>query len=263
MKSFRSTGTSTASRTRTRSSSDPEKRRPSVSTEMAAAPPAAYSPASQAGSPISASAPLLGLERLTSAITETPGPFSTGSGSRAGSMCCTRSLSRCSGICSWRTARSSRTPARMSSRADIVISRSMRAPPHRLQNLGGDESGDDQHDGDGEQDPVLHRYRDTAHDERDHREHAADPGSLRPPVVDVLGLVAVGPGVGVLCHASSFGRGWWWGLIGRSHCVAEAALLHIGSHSGDVTAVLRPAGTERRVDAGIEGPPDVRRVVPA
>ena len=99
MKSLRSTGTSTASRTRTRSSSVPENRRGSVSTEMAAAPPAAYSPASQAGSPISASAPLLGLARLTSAITETPGPRSTGIGSRAGSTCCTRSLSRCRGTC--------------------------------------------------------------------------------------------------------------------------------------------------------------------
>ena len=40
MKSLRSTGTDTAQRTRTRSSSEPANRRSSVSTEMAAAPPA-------------------------------------------------------------------------------------------------------------------------------------------------------------------------------------------------------------------------------
>src|SRR5664279_4888591 len=42
MKSFRSKGMSTAARTSSRSVSDPPKRRPSVSTEMARAPPSAY-----------------------------------------------------------------------------------------------------------------------------------------------------------------------------------------------------------------------------
>ena len=72
----------------------PPKRRPSVSTEMAAAPPASYSTASAAGSEISASAPLLGLDRLTSAITATPGPRKRGIGSIAGSTCWQRSFSR-------------------------------------------------------------------------------------------------------------------------------------------------------------------------
>ena len=58
MKSLRSTGTLTARRTRTRSSSEPEKRRSSVSTEMAAAPPASYSTARAAGSAIVGQGPL-------------------------------------------------------------------------------------------------------------------------------------------------------------------------------------------------------------
>ncbi len=69
MKSLRSTGMSTAARTASRSASEPLKRRSSVSTEMQCAPPFSYSTASAAGSVIVASAPRLGLERLTSAIT--------------------------------------------------------------------------------------------------------------------------------------------------------------------------------------------------
>ena len=78
---------STAQRTRTRSSNDPAKCRCSVSTEIAAAPPASYSTASAAGSDISANVPLLGLDRLTSAITATPGPRKRGIGSMAASTC--------------------------------------------------------------------------------------------------------------------------------------------------------------------------------
>ena len=55
MKSLRSTGMDTATRTRIRSSSEPLKRRPSVSTEIAAAPPASYSTARAAGSAMAAS----------------------------------------------------------------------------------------------------------------------------------------------------------------------------------------------------------------
>ena len=84
MKSLRSTGTETASRTWTRSSSEPPNRRSSVSTEIAAAPPASYAAARAAGSLIVASAPLLGLDRLTSAMTATPGPRSSGIGFEGG-----------------------------------------------------------------------------------------------------------------------------------------------------------------------------------
>ena len=70
-KSLRSTGMSTRARTASRSASEPWKRRSSVSTEMTAAPPFSYSAASAAGSLMVASAPLLGLDRLTSAITRT------------------------------------------------------------------------------------------------------------------------------------------------------------------------------------------------
>ena len=69
---------------------------------MAAAPPASYSTASAAGSAISASAPLLGLERLTSAITATPGPRNRGIGSIAGSTCWQRSFSRSQRDQAWR-----------------------------------------------------------------------------------------------------------------------------------------------------------------
>ncbi len=117
MKSLRSTGTETASRTRTRSSRVPPKRRSSVSTEMAAAPPASYWAASAAGSLIVASAPLLGLERLTSAMTDTPRPRNSGIGSSAGSTILTRSFSRSRLVVACRRARSSRTPAMMSSSA--------------------------------------------------------------------------------------------------------------------------------------------------
>ena len=73
MKSLRSSGVSTAARTARRSSRLPPNRRSSVSTLIAAAPPAAYCRASAAGSAISARSPLLGLRRFTSAITLEPG----------------------------------------------------------------------------------------------------------------------------------------------------------------------------------------------
>ena len=69
-------------RTASRSASDPPKRRCSVSTVIIAAPPASYSVASAAGSAIVASWPVLGLDRLTSAITATPGPAAPQSASR-------------------------------------------------------------------------------------------------------------------------------------------------------------------------------------
>ena len=49
-------------RTASRSAGEPEKRRSSVRTEIAVAPPAAYALAKAAGSGMSASAPLLGLD---------------------------------------------------------------------------------------------------------------------------------------------------------------------------------------------------------
>ena len=66
-------GCRTAARTARRSSRLPPNRRSSVSTLIAAAPPAAYAAARAAGSGMSASSPLLGLRRFTSAITDEPG----------------------------------------------------------------------------------------------------------------------------------------------------------------------------------------------
>ena len=84
MKSLRSSGVSTAARTARRSSRLPPNRRSSVSTLIAAAPPAAYAVASAAGSGMSARSPLLGLRRLTSAITLIAAVRKAGIGSRAG-----------------------------------------------------------------------------------------------------------------------------------------------------------------------------------
>ena len=62
----------------------PPNRRRSVSTLITRAPPAAYWTASSAGSGMSASSPLDGLRRLTSAMTPTPGARSAARASRAG-----------------------------------------------------------------------------------------------------------------------------------------------------------------------------------
>ncbi len=88
MKSLRSTGMSTRDRTSVRSLNVPPNRCRSVSTLITSAPPASYSAANPAGSSIGARAPADGLDRLTSAITQTPGPrsrdrASRGSGARA------------------------------------------------------------------------------------------------------------------------------------------------------------------------------------
>ncbi len=70
MKSFRKIGTFTALRTASKSSSEPPKRRRSVSTLIARAPPFSYRQANRAGSEMGARDPLLGDDLLTSAITE-------------------------------------------------------------------------------------------------------------------------------------------------------------------------------------------------
>ena len=91
MKSLRSTGIDTAARTASRSSSEPLKRRCSVSTLMIRAPPSSYAPASFAGSEIVASSPRDGLARFTSAMTPMPGSRSaaiTSSGDGAALACC-------------------------------------------------------------------------------------------------------------------------------------------------------------------------------
>src|SRR4051794_13245734 len=210
MKSLRSTGMSTACRTSTRSSSDPPNRRRSVSTEMVAAPPAAYAAARAAGSGIWARAPLLGLERLTSAITETPDSRNRGIGSRAGSTCMTRSLRRSRLTAAWRSARSCRTPSTMLSRTPMTVS----TPPaircvtgtdlcwtapapgalfllidpesEHLHHLADDKSCCHQHGANREQPPVgTEHHRDPADHEAD--ECAGDPGPHGPglAVVDV------------------------------------------------------------------------------
>src|SRR5882757_1049034 len=122
MKSLRSTGTDTSARTASRSASEPPKRRCSVSTLIAAAPPAAYSAASLAGSGMSASAPLLGLRRFTSAMIDTPSARKPGSGSRAGGASATRDRSSSSGISLCRWARSASTPSRIPSSTVVMPS---------------------------------------------------------------------------------------------------------------------------------------------
>ena len=82
---------------------------------MHRAPPAAYSPASSAGSGMSASAPLDGDDRFTSAITATPGLRRAAYASIAGGAAAASSRTCSSGTCSCRAATSSRTPARISS----------------------------------------------------------------------------------------------------------------------------------------------------
>ena len=94
----------------------PENRRGSVSTLTTVAPPWAYDAASAAGSAMSARAPLLGLDRLTSAMTAMPGcDRSAASASSAGGAAAARRSSSASGTAAIRGARSSRTPATMSS----------------------------------------------------------------------------------------------------------------------------------------------------
>ena len=84
MKSLRSSGTRTAPRAARRSSSDPPNRAGSVRTESAAAPAASYSTARAGTSSASLIEPLLGLRRLSSAITATVPPRSAAANDGAG-----------------------------------------------------------------------------------------------------------------------------------------------------------------------------------
>src|SRR4051794_27838770 len=126
MKSLQSTGTSTTARTAARSACEPPNRRRSVSTLMTRAPPAAYWTASSAGSGIAARSPLDGLRRFTSAITPTPGARSAARALRAGRASRAAAFTSASGRWASRTARSSRTPATISS--STVMSDRPRAP---------------------------------------------------------------------------------------------------------------------------------------
>ena len=136
---MRSTGTSTAARTAARSSRLPPKRRCSVSTLITLAPPGCVvARPARPGRRSSASAPLLGLERLTSAMTLTPSRCSAATASGRRSRRSARAFSSSSETCAWRTARSSRTPARMSSRTlgtpqgyprTVVLRPAARSPP--------------------------------------------------------------------------------------------------------------------------------------
>src|SRR4051794_19655539 len=191
MKSLRSTGTETARRTRIRSSRVPLNRRPSVSTEIAAAPPASYSAARAAGSSMLARAPLLGLERLTSAITATPGPVNRGIGSIAGSIWAARCFSRSRLTSAWRMARSSRTPAMMSSRTPptVLPAGSVGAEAELAHHQGHDQRGHQQHGADDHDDPVrVGRDHETyaAHDEGEQGDQRSGPGGGRTSVMDVL-----------------------------------------------------------------------------
>ena len=106
---------------RRRSSRLPPKRRSSVSTLIAAAPPRSYAAARAAGSGMSARSPLLGLRRLTSAITEEPGCAEAPASGRApAARRAAGARSSVSGISACRRARSSRTPATMSSSTDMT-----------------------------------------------------------------------------------------------------------------------------------------------
>ena len=74
----------TRERTASKSARDPPKRRLSVNTLITLAPAFSYCSAKLAGSAIVASAPLLGEERLTSAITESSLLSNVFKGSRTG-----------------------------------------------------------------------------------------------------------------------------------------------------------------------------------
>src|SRR5260221_2679142 len=128
MKSLRNTGMSTVLRTAARSASEPRKRRCSVRTLIADAPPLAYSPASEAGSGISASDPLLGLLRFTSAIIDTSGDRKRGNGSSVGGASDARAFNSASEISLCRCARSSRTPSRIPSRTLTSVPFSCSSP---------------------------------------------------------------------------------------------------------------------------------------
>ncbi len=81
---------------------------------MTLAPPAAYSPASAAGSAIGAMSPLLGLARLTSAMTLTPWcAVSAASPFLADGTRMARSFTTSRGTSASRMATSSLTPSRM------------------------------------------------------------------------------------------------------------------------------------------------------
>src|SRR4051812_12941733 len=128
MKSLRRMGTSTWLRTASRSARDPPKRRRSVSTLIADAPPFAYSDASDAGSGMSASSPLLGLLRFTSAMIDTPGSRKAAIGSSAGRTSATLARSSASGVSVLRCSRSSTTPATIPSRTFTFVSLAVRFP---------------------------------------------------------------------------------------------------------------------------------------
>ena len=106
MKSLRRSGVSTAARTARRSARLPPKRRSSVRTEIAAAPPSAYAVASADGSGMSARSPLLGLRRLTSAMTLEPRARKCGIGSRGAGASARCASSSGSGRAASRRARS-------------------------------------------------------------------------------------------------------------------------------------------------------------
>src|SRR6478735_8372689 len=132
MKSLRSSGMSTAARTASRSAREPPKRRSSVRTLITAAPPSAYCAARDAGSAMSASWPLDGLRRLTSAITLSWSrllevPPRAAQASRAGAAAAARSFSSASVTKRWRACISSLTPALMSSRTLTFSGRSSSA----------------------------------------------------------------------------------------------------------------------------------------
>lgn len=71
---------------------------------------------------MSASAPLLGLFRFTSAMMDTPGARKAGRGSSAGAASAARERSSANGVARLRCSRSSRTPARIPSRTVITLS---------------------------------------------------------------------------------------------------------------------------------------------
>ena len=114
MKSFLNTGRSTAFRTATKSSSEPPKRRRSVRTLIAVAPPFSYREAKSAGSDIGARDPLLGEDLFTSAMSESSevrnaemSDLTAGATSTASNICAFESR---------RDSRSSLTPSMIESR---------------------------------------------------------------------------------------------------------------------------------------------------
>src|SRR5690606_27513818 len=181
MKSLRSTGSSTAARTSRRSSSEPPKRRCSVSTLIALAPPVWYDTARPAGSRISASEPREGLARLTSAMIFTRSAGARAARASRGAGAASASASTSARLrAARRSAASSRAPATRSASTLVVRLGDVLRPAHAVAELREHEAHDQTdheqtrrrpHEG-GHVEPEEHRAQREGDEHDGHR----DPG---------------------------------------------------------------------------------------